>query len=71
MQAQFQNVAVTVGLVVLGLLGLVVVWKITKSLVKLLLWFVVLLALGAGAVWLLGEGDVIPKPATWLAPPAR
>ncbi len=71
MQAQFQNVAVTVGLVVLGLLGLVVVWKITKSLVKLLLWLAVLLALGAGTLWLLGEADIISKPATWLAPPAR
>jgi hypothetical protein len=68
MQPQFESVMVAIGLAVLGLLGLVVVWKITKSLVKLLLWSAVLLALGAGTLWLLGEAKIISRPATWFAP---
>ncbi len=68
MDPQVHSAAVAAGLVVAGLLGLVVVWKITKSLVKLLLWLAVLLLLGAGTLWLLGEAGVMPRPATWLAP---
>jgi hypothetical protein len=68
MEPQVQNFAVATGLVVLGLLGLVVVWKITKSLLKLAFWLVALLALGAGALWLLREAGVIPRPATWFQP---
>lgn len=69
MEPQVQTFAVAAGLVLLGLLGLVVVWKITKSLLKLAFWLVALLLLGAGTVWLLGEAQIIPRPATWLAPP--
>lgn len=69
MDPQVQNAAVAVGLVILGLVGLVVIWKITQSLIKLLLWLVALLLLGAGVVWLLGEADAIPRPATWFTPP--
>lgn len=69
MDPQVHSAAVAAGLVVAGLLGLVVVWKITKSLVKLLLWLAVLLLLAGGTVWLLGEAGVMPRPATWLAPP--
>lgn len=68
MEPQVQNFAVAAGLVVLGLLGLVVIWKITKSLLKLVFWLVALLALGAGALWLLGEAGVIPRPSTWFQP---
>jgi hypothetical protein len=32
-------------------------------------WLIVLLVLGAGTVWLLGEAQIIPRPATWIAPP--
>jgi uncharacterized membrane protein len=70
MDPQVQNAAVAVGLVILGLLGFVVVWKITQSLLKLLLWLVALLLLCGGAVWLLGEANVIPRPATWFGPRA-
>ena len=72
MEPQVQNFAVAAGLVVLGLLGLVVIWKITKSLLKLAFWLVALLALGAGTLWLLGEAGIIPRPATWFQqkPPA-
>lgn len=72
MEPQVQNFAVAAGLVVLGLLGLVVIWKITKSLLKLAFWLGALLALGAGALWLLGEAGVISRPATWFQqkPPA-
>jgi|688.fasta_scaffold691286_1 hypothetical protein len=69
MDPQVQNAAVAVGLVILGLLGLVVIWKITKSVLKLMFWLIVLLVLGAGTVWLLGEAQIIPRPATWIAPP--
>lgn len=68
MEPQVQNFAVAAGLVVLGLLGLVVIWKITKSLLKLVFWLVALLVLGAGVLWLLGESGVIPRPANWLQP---
>lgn len=68
MDPQVQNAAVAVGLVILGLVGLVVIWKITQSLIKLLLWLVALLLLCGGTVWLLGEANVIPRPATWFVP---
>ena len=69
MEPQVQTFAVAASLVVLGLLGLVVVWKITKSLLKLAFWLAALVALGAGAVWLLAESGVLPKPATWFQSP--
>lgn len=70
MDPQVQNAAVAVGLVILGLVGLVVIWKITKSLIKLLLWLAALLLLCGGTIWLLGEANVIPRPAIWFAPRA-
>jgi len=66
MDPQVQNAAVAVGLVVLGLLGLVVIWKITKSALKLMFWLAALVLLSAGVLWLLGEAQIIPRPATWL-----
>jgi len=66
MDPQVQNAAVAVGLVILGLLGLVVIWKITKSVLKLMFWLAALVLLSGGALWLLGEAQIIPRPATWL-----
>lgn len=47
------NGFVLAGIAAAGILGLYVVWQITKSLLKLLLWLVVLGLLGAGIVFLL------------------
>ncbi len=59
---QTQSFLVAVGLVIVGLLGLVVVWKITKSLFKLAFWLAALSAVAALAWWLLAKEGVLPAP---------
>lgn len=50
------------GLVVVSLCGLVVVWKLTKSLVSVLFWLATLVLLAAGAWWLLAQFGILPPP---------
>ncbi len=50
------------GLVVVALCGLVVVWKVTKSLLSLLFWFASLVVLAFGAWWLLAQFGILPPP---------
>lgn len=59
---QTQSFLVAVGLVLLGLFGLVVAWKITKSLFKLAFWLAALSAVAALAWWLLAKEGVLPQP---------
>ncbi len=47
------NGFVLAGVAAAGILGLYVVWQITKSLLKLLLWLVILGLLGTGILFLL------------------
>jgi len=56
----FQNFLTAAGLVVVGLFALIAVWKITKSLVKLFVWFVALALLLAAAWWLLQNQGYLP-----------
>ena len=57
---QVHSFLIAAGLVVVGLLGVVVVWKITKSLFKLAFWFVALGAVAALAWWLLAREGILP-----------
>jgi len=62
MGADVQSFAVAAGLVVAALLGLVVVWKVTKSLVSLLFWIAAAVAIAAAAWWLLARQGIVPPP---------
>jgi hypothetical protein len=55
-----QNYGVAAGLVVIGLIGLYIVWKLTKSAIKLIFWFALLVGILAAAVWLLEKGGFLP-----------
>ncbi|HTH47174.1 MAG TPA: hypothetical protein VMB21_06660 [Candidatus Limnocylindria bacterium] len=66
---QTQSYLVAVGLVLVGLFGLVVVWKITKSLIKLAFWLVALGAVACLAWWLLAKEGVLPPPPFFSPPP--
>jgi hypothetical protein len=55
-----QNYGVAAGLVVVGLIGLYIAWKLTKSAVKLIFWFALLVLLLAAAGWLLEKGGFLP-----------
>ena len=62
---------IAAGLVVIGLLGIVVVWKITQSLFKLAFWFLALGVVAAAVWWLLArEGILPPLPQMEPAKPA-
>jgi len=60
MGADPQSIAVAVGLVVVALLGLVVVWKVTKSLVTLAFWIAAAAAIALAAWWLLSRQGILP-----------
>lgn len=60
MGTDLQSIAVAVGLVVVGLLGLVVVWKVTKSLVSLLFWIAAAAVIALSAWWLLSRQGILP-----------
>ncbi|HAB14902.1 MAG TPA: hypothetical protein DCE44_00480 [Verrucomicrobiales bacterium] len=57
-----QGYLIAAGLVVVAMIGLVVIWKVTKSLVRLLFWFVALLAVAIAAWWLLGKFGILAPP---------
>ncbi len=60
MSADVQNYAIAAGLVVVALCGLVVVWKVTKSLLTLVFWIVAALLIGGAAWWLLAMQGILP-----------
>lgn len=45
---------------VVGILGLAVAWRVAKSLLSLLFWFIVLGLVLAGAGWLLNQAHLLP-----------
>ena len=66
---QTQSYLVALGLVVVGLFGVVVVWKIAKSLFKLVFWLAALLAVITLAWWLLAREGIVPSPQPVGPPP--
>ena len=63
---QVQSYLVAAGLVVAGIFGVVAVWKLTKSLLKLVFWFLALVAVATVVWWLLEREGLAPR----LPPPA-
>lgn len=63
---QVRSFLVAAGLVVAAVVGLVVFWKVTKSLLKLCFWAAVLAVIVSAIAWLLAHEGIIPS---W-APPA-
>lgn len=57
-----QGYLIAAGLVVVAMIGLVVIWKVTKSLVRLLFWVAALLAVAAAAWWLLWKFGILAPP---------
>ncbi len=60
MRHETESILIAVGLAVVALCSLVVVWKVTKSLVRLLFWLAALIVLAAGAWWLLERYGIVP-----------
>ncbi|MFO1461794.1 MAG: hypothetical protein U1G08_20640 [Verrucomicrobiota bacterium] len=60
MNPDLQSFGVAVGLVVVALLGLVIVWKVTQSLVKLLFWMAAAVLVLLAAWWLLARQGILP-----------
>ena len=58
---QLRSVLVAAGLVVAAVVGLVVFWKITQSLLKLCFWAAVLAVIVAAIAWLLAHEGIIPS----------
>ena len=65
---QAQSFLIAVGLVIVGIFGVVVVWKITKSLFKLAFWLAALAAVALLAWWLLAKEGVLPPSPLWNEP---
>ncbi len=47
-------------MVVVALFGLVVIWKVTKSMVTLMFWLVAGVFIAAAAWWLLAKQGILP-----------
>jgi predicted PurR-regulated permease PerM len=62
---QFRSFLVAAGLVVAAVVGLVVFWKITQSLLKLCFWAAVLAVIVAALAWLLAHEGILPS---WAPP---
>jgi len=62
---QVRSFLVAAGLVVAAVVGLVVFWKITKSLLKLCFWAAVFAVIVAAIAWLLAHEGIIPS---WAPP---
>jgi hypothetical protein len=60
MTQQVQSFAIAAGLVVVGLLGLVILWKVTKSLFTLAFWFAAAAAIAVAGWWLLAKEGILP-----------
>ena len=60
MSTDLQSYGIAAGLVVVTLFGLVVVWKVTKSLFKLVFWIVAALLILVAGWWLLVQQGILP-----------
>lgn len=64
MDPEVRTYLIAAGLVVVALLGLVVVWKVAASFVRLFFWMVLLGLLLAAGWWLLSKQGLMPVPAS-------
>lgn len=62
MSSTVQGYLISAGLVVVAVIGLVVVWKVTKSLLRLAFWFAALVAVLIAGWWLLGKFGILAPP---------
>ena len=60
MSVDAQSFGIAAGLVVVALFGLVVVWKVTKSLLTLAFWMAAALVIAVAAWWLLAKQGILP-----------
>lgn len=60
MSIDVESLAIAAGLVVVALVGLVVAWKLTKSLFTLAFWLAAALVIAAFAWWLLAKQGIVP-----------
>lgn len=60
MPYDLKSFGIAAGLVVVALIGLVIVWEVTKSLVKLILWILAAVLVLAAAWWLLAAKGILP-----------
>lgn len=60
MSVDAQSFGIAAGLVVVALVGLVVVWKVTKSLFTLAFWMAAALVIAVAAWWLLAKQGILP-----------
>ncbi|MEN9674494.1 MAG: hypothetical protein RIS76_390 [Verrucomicrobiota bacterium] len=60
MKMDAQSFGIAAGLVVVGLFGLVIVWKVTKSLFTLAFWVAAALVIAVAAWWLLAKQGILP-----------
>lgn len=60
MSYDLKSFGIAAGLVVVALIGLVIVWEVTKSLVKLIFWILAAVVVLAAAWWLLAAKGILP-----------
>ncbi len=70
MDPEVRTYLIAAGLVVVALLGLVVVWKVAASFVRLFFWMALLGLLLAAGWWLLFKQGLVPGPASVPTRPA-
>ncbi len=70
MDPEVRTYLIAAGLVVVALLGLVVVWKVAASFVRLFFWMALLGLLLAAGWWLLFKQGLVPGPASAPTLPA-
>ncbi|MBM3903068.1 MAG: hypothetical protein FJ379_13440 [Verrucomicrobia bacterium] len=64
MDPEVRTYLIAAGLVVVAILGLVVVWKVAASFVRLFFWMVLLGLLLVAGGWLLSKQGLMPIPAS-------
>ncbi len=64
MDPEIRTYLIAAGLVVVAVLGLVVVWKVAASFVRLFFWMVLLGLLFAAGWWLLSKQGLMPVPTS-------
>jgi hypothetical protein len=69
MDPEVRTYLIAAGLVVVALLGLVVVWKVAASFLRLFFWILILGFLLAAGWWLLYRQGLVPAPG-WGSPSA-
>lgn len=68
MDPEVRTYLIAAGLVVVAVLGLVVVWKVAASFMRLFFWMVLLGVLLTTGWWLLSKQGLVPVP-TSVSPP--